>query len=85
MVEPGSDFETFVLSLTSSAMLHLGAVPDPDSGKMEPNMPMAKHTIALLAMLKEKTAGNLTPSEDTLLTRLLYDLRTRFVAICKNC
>jgi len=80
-----ADFETLVLSLASSAMLHLGAVPDPDTGQSAPNLPMAKHTIELLAMLQEKTRGNLTDPEASLIERLLYDLRTRYVNACKGC
>ncbi|MFT5431046.1 MAG: hypothetical protein ACI9OJ_001725 [Myxococcota bacterium] len=83
MSQPGSDFETFVLSLASSAMLHLGAVPDPDTGEKSCNLPMAKHTIALLEMLAEKTRGNLSQTEGDLLARLLYDLRKRFIERCK--
>ena len=82
---PGADFETFLLSLASSAMLHLGAVPDPDTGQKVPNLPMAKHTIELLEMLAEKTSGNLSETEERLLGKLLYDLRTRYIAVCKDC
>src|SRR4051812_33344375 len=76
---PGIDFHTFVLSLGSSALLHLGELERPGAGGPEKDLPMAKHTIDILGMLREKTRGNLTPEEDKLMESLLYDLRLRFV------
>mgnify|MGYP002725620489 CR=1 FL=1 len=77
---PGSDFTTFVISLCTSALLHLGEIPDPDGGKPNVNLGMARHTIDVLTMLKEKTAGNLTPEEEQVLGQFLYDLRMKFIA-----
>jgi hypothetical protein len=76
---PTVDFHTFVLSLGSSALMHLGELERPGAGAAEKDLPMAKHTIDILAMLQEKTRGNLTPDEAKLLESLLYDLRLRFV------
>jgi hypothetical protein len=76
---PPVDFPTFVLSLGSSALMHLGVAPHPTSGASETNLPMAKHTIDILAMLQEKTKGNLAPPEAELLENLLYDLRLQYV------
>ena len=76
---PTVDFHTFVLSLGSSALMHLGELERPGAGGATKDLPMAKHTIDILAMLQEKTRGNLTPDEDKLLESLLYDLRLRFV------
>ncbi len=74
------DFYTFVLSLGSSAFVHLGDTPHPETGQtVEPNLPLAKQTIDILAMLAEKTKGNLTPEEDRFLENLLTDLRFRYV------
>jgi hypothetical protein len=73
------DFTTFCLSLASSAMMHLGLVPYPETGKAEKQLPMAKQTIDILALLEEKTRGNLTAEESKLLETVLYDLRIRFV------
>ena len=73
------DFATFVLSLSTSAMVHLGAVPDPERQKPERNLPLAKQTIDILGLLKEKTRGNLTPEEARLLDELLFDLRMRYL------
>src|SRR4051812_32688915 len=76
---PGIDFHTFVLSLGSSALLHLGELERPGAAGPEKNLPMAKHTIDILGMLQDKTRGNLTPAEAKLMEGLLYDLRIRFV------
>ncbi|HEV3030836.1 MAG TPA: DUF1844 domain-containing protein [Polyangia bacterium] len=76
---PAIDFHTFVLSLGSSALLHLGELERPDAPAAEKDLPMAKHTIDILAMLEEKTRGNLTPEEAKLLESLLFDLRLRYV------
>jgi Domain of unknown function (DUF1844) len=76
---PSIDFHTFVLSLGSSALMHLGELERPGAGAAEKDLPMAKSTIDILAMLQDKTRGNLTPDEAKLLESLLYDLRLRFV------
>jgi Domain of unknown function (DUF1844) len=76
---PAVDFHTFVLSLGSSALLHLGELEHPDVGAPQKDLPLAKHTIDILVMLEEKTRGNLTPAEEKLIASLLYDLRLRYV------
>ena len=76
---PAVDFHTFVLSLGSSALLHLGELEHPDVGAPQKDLPLAKHTIDILVMLEEKTKGNLTPAEEKLIASLLYDLRLRYV------
>ncbi len=76
----GIDFYTFVLSLGSSGFVHLGDAPHPESQKVEANLVLAKQTIEILAMLQQKTKGNLTPEEDRFLQNLLSDLRLRYVA-----
>ena len=76
---PQVTFATFVMSLASSALVQLGEVPDPDSGGMQFNLPVAKHTIDILSMLKEKTGNCLDPDESQLLEGLLYDLRMKYV------
>jgi len=76
---PAVDFHTFVLSLGSSALLHLGELEHPDLGAPQKDLSLAKHTIDILAMLEEKTKGNLTAAEAKLIESLLYDLRLRFV------
>jgi len=81
---PAVDFHTFVLSLGSSALLHLGELEHPDVGAPQKDLPLAKHTIDILAMLDEKTKGNLTPAEEKLISSLLYDLRLRYVEAQKT-
>jgi len=81
--EPGPQapmtFSTLLLSLGTSALAHLGEVPDPMGGEPKVNLGMARQTIDIIGMLEEKTKGNLTDEEQKLLTNLLYDLRIRFV------
>ncbi len=76
---PEINFPTFVVSLNASALLHLGAIEDPNSGQKAKNLPMAKQTIDILSMLEEKTAGNLNNEEKNLLKNILYDLRLMYV------
>ena len=81
---PGIDFATFILSLSHSAVLHLGEVPHPETNQIETNLPLARETIDLLGVLEEKTKGNLTGDEERLLTQVLFDLRMRFVEVQKK-
>ena len=83
MTEPRQtiDFYTFVLSLGSSAFIHLGDAPHPETGELLPtNLGLAKQTIDILSMLREKTKGNLTPEEEKFMENLLTDLRLRYVS-----
>ena len=80
---PAVDFHTFVLSLGSSALLHLGELEHPEGGEQEKDLSLAKHTIDILSMLQEKTKGNLSGAEDKLMESLLYDLRLRYVNASK--
>lgn len=75
------DFQTFLVSLASSALIHLGEAPNPETGETDASFPHAKQTINLLALLQQKTAGNLTADESRLLQDLLRDLRLRFVQV----
>lgn len=83
--EPPVDFPTFVLSLSTSALMHMGYGADPaNPGTPSPahaNFPLARQTIDLLAMLEKKTTGNLTGEEERLLAEVLFDLRMRFVKL----
>jgi hypothetical protein len=79
--KPTIDFYTFILSLGSSAFVHLGDAPHPETGEPVPaNLPLAQQTIDLLDLLREKTKGNLTPEEEKFLENILMDLRLRYVA-----
>lgn len=81
---PQIHFTTFILSLNSSALVHLGAEKDPTNGMESKNLPLAKQTIDILAMLAEKTQGNLDEDEKRLLTNVLYELRLLYVKEFKN-
>ena len=76
---PEITFSSFLFSLSTSAFVHLGAVPDPVSGKADRDLLLAKQTIDLLGMLREKTRKNLTREEEDLFDHLLYDLRMRYI------
>ena len=81
---PGIDFATFIMSLSHSAILHLGEAPHPETNEVEQNLPLARQTIDLLGVLEEKTKGNLSGDEERLLTQILFDLRMRFVEVQKK-
>lgn len=76
---PAVDFSTFVLSLGHSALVHLGDAPDPSGTAVGPDMLLARQTIDLIALLAEKTKGNLTGEEERLVEHTLYDLRSRYI------
>jgi hypothetical protein len=76
---PAINFATFIFSLNSSVLVHLGIIEDPATGKKSKDLAMAKQTIDILAMLQEKTRGNLTSDEDSMLKSMLYDLRILYV------
>lgn len=73
------DFSTFVISLATSAQVGLGAVPHPETKQVSQNFPAAKQMIDILALLKEKTKGNLTEAESSLLDQVLYNLHIHYV------
>ena len=81
---PEINFSSFILSLSSSALLHFGFIPDPITKKKERNLPMAKQTIDIIGILEEKTKGNLTKDEEQLMENLLHDLRLRYVEESKK-
>ncbi len=73
-------FTGFILSLATTAAVHFGDIADPSTGEpVEPNLVGAAHMIELIALLQEKTKGNLTEPEARLVDDLLYELRMRFV------
>lgn len=76
-----SDLETLILSLSTSAMIQLGLVEDPAGGRIPADFEAARHTIDMLAVVQEKTRGNLSPPEEQLLEQVLYELRLAYVNI----
>ncbi|MBE3071967.1 MAG: DUF1844 domain-containing protein [Acidobacteria bacterium] len=78
-------FNTFVLSLVSTAAVHFGNIAPPGSEtRLEPNLPGAAQMIEILGMLQKKTRGNLAPDEQQFLEQVLYELRMRYVEATKN-
>ena len=79
--EPGSEitFASFVFSLSTQALVHLGEIADPVDGGTRVQLEGARQIIDILAVLSEKTRGNLDAAESSLLESALYDLRMRYV------
>jgi hypothetical protein len=78
-------FVGFVLSLAHTAAVHFGDIPDPGTGaKASANLPAAQQLIDILALLEEKTRGNLTAEERQLLEQILFELRVRYVEVSKS-
>lgn len=80
-VMPEVTFASLVLSLNTSALYHMGELPHPETHQRVVDRELAKHTIDTLTLLAEKTKGNLDPDEQELLTRILYELKIRFVKL----
>ena len=79
-LDSGITFTGFILSLATTAAVHFGDITDPSTGEPgEPNLAAAAQMIELIAMLQEKTRGNLIEPEERLVDDLLYELRLRFV------
>jgi hypothetical protein len=77
-------FSTFVMGLTTQALMHLGEIPDPMHEQISRDLPAAKQMIDLLAILRDKTKGNLDTAEEQLLGSMLYDLRMRYVELARG-
>jgi hypothetical protein len=76
---PEVSFVSFLFSLSTSALIQLGEIQDPLTQQFAKNLPLAKQTIDIIGMLKEKTKGNLDTDEEKLIEHVLYDLRIRYV------
>ncbi len=73
------NFPTFIISLSTQALMHLGEIPNPLTGKVEKEIQAAKQTIDIVSLLEEKTRGNLDRGEEKLMEEVLYDLRMKYV------
>ncbi len=81
----GVTFIPFVFSLARRAAVEFGDVPDEATGQtLEPNLEAAQQIIDILALLEQKTRGNLTVEERQFLEQLLYELRMRYVELEKG-
>jgi uncharacterized protein DUF1844 len=78
------NFSTFVLGLSTQALLHLGEIPNPMTNAVERDLEAAKHVIDILGILQEKTRNNLDAGEENLLSSVLYDLRMRYVDLVRE-
>jgi hypothetical protein len=78
------DFSGLILSLAHATMLHLGHIPDATGGAGQPDLELARHTIDTIAMLKEKTKGNLDDQEQKLINTALTELQMAFVQDSKG-
>ncbi|EKD35430.1 MAG: hypothetical protein ACD_75C01914G0002 [uncultured bacterium] len=83
-VMPEVTFPAFIMSLNTSALYHLGEIADPATGKTIVDLDLARHAIDTLALIQNKTKGNLTADEDALLENILYDIKIRFVKAVKK-
>jgi hypothetical protein len=80
----GVGFVHLIWTLAQSAAIQLGDAEDPATGQpLTPNLPAAQQMIDLVAVLEEKTRGNLTAEERQLLEQLLFELRMRYVEVEK--
>lgn len=80
---PPADFTELIRMLTTQALLYMGAIPDPSTGKAVLALDIAKYHIDLLSMLEEKTKGNLSEEESTTLSQTAHELRLEFVNMSK--
>ena len=78
---PPASFEMLISMLFSQAMTMLGQIPDPQTGESTTNKPFAKYTIDTLEMLSEKTEGNLSEAESTMLSQTLHALRMAYIEV----
>jgi hypothetical protein len=76
---PAINFSTFIISLSTQALVHLGEIPNPLSGKAEKDISVGKHMIDIIGVLREKTRGNLDKGEEKLVDDILFDLRMKYV------
>lgn len=77
---PPIDFPSYILSYYTQGLVLLGEVPNPYTDKKEEDVESARNIIDILALLEEKTKGNLTNEESKLLESVLYELRMKFMA-----
>jgi hypothetical protein len=79
-----ASFSTLILSIGSSAAMSLGEAPHPETGQVEKNLQMAQFNIDLLDVLQTKTKNNLSEEENQLLSKMLNDLKIKFVEHSKT-
>lgn len=79
------DFASFTVGLATQAMMLLGEIPEPQTGKLlQVNLNGARQLIDIISLLQEKTKGNLTQDEEKLLQDIITSLRIEFVKKAKK-
>ncbi len=81
---PAEEFNSFVLSLASTAFIYLGRLEDPASGRREVRLEAARQMIDIIDMLRAKTRGNLEPHETEFLEGILYELKMGYASAAKG-
>ena len=76
---PPASFELLVTSLATEALMALGQMPHPVTGKAQAQRNLAKYLIDTLDMLREKTKGNLPPNEQQMIESVVHQMRLLFV------
>jgi hypothetical protein len=79
--EPRTEFARIVSSLATTAYSALGLLADPAAGPRHRDLAVARQMIDWLAVLEQKTRGNLSFEESDLLSRVLYELRLAYVEV----
>jgi hypothetical protein len=77
-------FSSFLLGLTTQALMYMGEIPSAPGQAPQKDLSAAQQMIDVLAMLKQKTAGNLDSGEEAILENALFDLRMRYVELAKK-
>jgi hypothetical protein len=77
-------FDGFIMGLASAALSYMGVIETKASGETSINLELARQNIQLLALLQEKTSGNLTAEEAAMISSVISDLRLRYVELTKE-
>ncbi len=83
-IQPEVSFTTFVVGLSTQALVALGEIPDPVSGQHAKDLEAAQQLIDIIGMLREKTRGNLDNDENSLVEAILFDLRMKYVELARQ-
>lgn len=81
---PPANFETLISTMATQALFAMGAIPDPRTGQRMAHLDLARHHIDMLSVIEEKTKGNLSEEETTMLTSTLYELRSRYIQLANQ-
>jgi len=82
--QPDISFSSFILGLSTQALIYMGEIPSSPGQPEQMDLPAAQQMIDVLAMLKQKTAGNLDAGEEAMLGNALFDLRMRYVELARK-